>query len=51
MAAQGTLTHVLEVAVALREAADVHAESLAQTAAAAAGTAERATDQQPPVSP
>lgn len=40
MAAQGTLTHVLEVAAALREAADVHAESLTQTAAAPASTPE-----------
>lgn len=51
MAAPGTVTHVLEVAAALREAADRHAESLTQAAAAAASIAERAADQQPPVSP
>lgn len=48
MAAPGTVTHVMEVAVRLRAAADAHAASVREAAAAAPGGQAGAAAAPPP---
>jgi hypothetical protein len=48
MAAPGTLTHVLEVAAALRVVADTHAAAIQQAAAAAVRSPQDGTPPPPP---
>lgn len=48
MAAPGTVTHVLEVAAALRDAADAHAQSLAAAATAASEIQPGVAPSRPP---
>lgn len=48
MAAPGTITHVMEVAARLRAAADAHAATITETAAAAPGDLAGAAADPPP---
>lgn len=48
MAAPGTITHVLEVAAQLREAAGTHAATIAADAAAAPGGPTTVAPEPPP---